>query len=182
MRYIAFLRAINVGKRQVKMARLRELFAELGYGAVRTYIQTGNVFFEADETDRAALERAIKRHLATALGFEVTTFVRTVEAVEVALACDPFAGIAATPDTRLCCLFTSVPLPADPALPLVVEGRDARTTIAAATPDAVFVVIEQVPGKAGNAIAFIEKAYQVRATARFFDTTKKMVAAARGDS
>jgi uncharacterized protein (DUF1697 family) len=180
MRYIAFLRAVNVGKRQVTMARLRELFSELGYGDVRTYIQTGNVFFETPATDRAALEGAIERHLLDALGFAVPTFVRTVEEVEAALASDPFAGIAVTPDTRLCCLFTSAPLPADLALPVVVEQRDSTLTIVAASPDAVFVVIRQVPGKAGNAIAFIEKTYKVRATARFFDTTKKIVAAARG--
>lgn len=179
MRYIAFLRAVNVGKRQVKMTRLRELFTELGYGEVRTYIQTGNVFFEADETDRAALERAIERHLLDALGFAVTTFVRTVEEVDAALASDPFAGIAVGPDTRLCCLFTSAPLPADLALPVVSAGRDATLTIVAASPDVVFVVIEQVPGKAGNAIAFIEKTYNVQATARFFHTMQKLVAAAK---
>jgi len=181
MKYIAFLRAVNVGKRQVKMARLRELFAELGYDDVRTYIQTGNVFFAAPATDRVALERTIERHLLDALGFEVTTLVRAIAEVEAALASDPFAGIVVTPDTRLCCLFTSAPLPADLALPVVVEGRDYTLTIVAATPDAVFVVIQQVPGKAGNAIAFIEKTYKVRATARFFDTTRKIVAAARGD-
>lgn len=182
MQYIAFLRAINVGKRQVKMTRLRELFAELGYGAVRTYIQTGNVFFEAPATDRAALERAIERQLLDALGFAVTTIVRTVAAVAAALARDPFAGVEVTADTRLCCLFTSTPLPADLALPVVVEQRDFTLTIVAASPDAVFVVIQQMPGKAGNAIAFIEKTYKVQATARFFHTTQKIVAAAQGNT
>ena len=182
MRYIAFLRAINVGKRQVKMTRLRELFVDLGYGDVRTYIQTGNVFFEAPTTDRAALERAIERHLLDALGFVVTTIVRTVAEVAAALASDPFAGIAVTPDTRLCCLFTSAPLPADLALPVIVEQRDFTLTIVASSPDAVFAVIQQVPGKVGNAIAFIEKTYKVRATARFFHTMQKLVAAAQGDS
>ncbi len=180
MRYIAFLRAVNVGKRQVKMTRLRELFVELGYGAVCTYIQTGNVFFEAPATDRATLERAIERQLLDALGFAVTTCVRTVAEVDAALASDPFAGVVVTPDTRLCCLFTSAPLPTDLALPVIVESRDFTLTIAAATSDAVFVTIQQLPGKAGNAIAFIEKAYKVQVTARFFHTTQKIVAAAQG--
>lgn len=179
MTYIAFLRAVNVGKRQVKMARLRELFAELGYTNVRTYIQTGNVFFEADETDRAALEGAIERHLQRALRFEVTTFVRAVAEVEAALAREPFKGIAVTPDTRLCCLFTSAPLPPDLALPLTTAQKDCTLTIVEATPDAVFVVVQQIPGKAGNVTAFIEKTFKVRATARFFDTTGKIVAAAQ---
>ena len=182
MQYIAFLRAVNVGKRQVKMARLRELLAELGYDDVRTYIQTGNVFFAAPAAKRATLEAAIERHLLDALGFEVTTCVRTVAEVEAALASEPFAGIAAPTDTRLCCLFTSAPLPADLALPVTVEQRDYTLTIVSASADAVFVVIQQVPGKAGNAIAYIEKTYKVKATARFLHTTEKIVAAARGDA
>ena len=44
--YIALLRGINVGGHTVKMERLRGLFGELGLERVRSYIQTGNVFFE----------------------------------------------------------------------------------------------------------------------------------------
>ncbi len=43
---IAFLRGINVGGHLVKMGCLRELFTELGFTHVRTYIQSGNAFFE----------------------------------------------------------------------------------------------------------------------------------------
>lgn len=179
MKYIALLRAINVGGRTVKMARLRELFAELGYTNVRTFIQTGNVFFETAKTDRAALERAIAEQLQRSLGFEVTTFVRAVAEVEAALARDPFKEVAVTPNTRLCCLFTSAPLPSDLALPHTAVQKDCTLTIVEANPDAIFIVMEQLPGKAGNVTAFIEKTFRVRATARFFDTTGKIVAAAK---
>src|SRR5512146_2301016 len=70
MRYIALLRGVNVGGHMVKMERLRALFAELGLDGVRTYIQSGNVFFEAADGDRAELTRAIERHLRAALGLE----------------------------------------------------------------------------------------------------------------
>jgi uncharacterized protein (DUF1697 family) len=62
-RYVALLRGINVGgKNPVPMADLRAAFEEAGHAAVRTYIQSGNVLFEApgkvDETDvEAVLER-----------------------------------------------------------------------------------------------------------------------------
>ena len=82
MTYIAFLRAINVAGRTVKMARLRELFAELGFANVRSYIQSGNVFFETDETDRALLTGMIAGHLLQALGYEVGVFLRTIPEVE----------------------------------------------------------------------------------------------------
>jgi uncharacterized protein (DUF1697 family) len=76
-RYIAFLRAINVGGHTVKMDQLRALFAALGYSNVATYIASGNVIFEAHDAGAATLEAQIERHLRDALGYEVTTFIRT---------------------------------------------------------------------------------------------------------
>jgi uncharacterized protein (DUF1697 family) len=76
-RYAAFLRAINVGGHNVvKMDRLRKLFEAEGFENVETFIASGNVVFDgAGET--ATIERAIETMLRGALGFEVTTFVRT---------------------------------------------------------------------------------------------------------
>ena len=49
-KYVAFLRGINVGNIRIKMPDLEVAFEELGFGGVRTYLQTGNVVFEADQT------------------------------------------------------------------------------------------------------------------------------------
>jgi uncharacterized protein (DUF1697 family) len=76
-RYIAFLRAINVGGRVVKMDRLRALFESLRFGQVETFIASGNVLFDSRESDTASLERKIETRLAKELGYEVTTFLRT---------------------------------------------------------------------------------------------------------
>ena len=76
-RYIAFLRAVNVGKRQVKMDALRKLFEAMGFGEVETFIASGNVIFTAPAQDTRALERRIEGELKTGLGFEVETFIRT---------------------------------------------------------------------------------------------------------
>ena len=71
MIYIALLRGINVGGHLVKMERLRDLFMELGFTHVRTYIQSGNVFFETTQTDRKGVSQTIEQHLHQALGYEV---------------------------------------------------------------------------------------------------------------
>lgn len=76
MRYIAFLRAINVGKRQVKMERLRQLFEEYGFSNVETLIASGNVLFETRSKNEESLRKKIEKHLATSLGFEVAVFLR----------------------------------------------------------------------------------------------------------
>ena len=56
IRYIAFLRAINVGGRVVTMSRLRDVFVGLGFRGVDTFIASGNVVFESRVTDTAALD------------------------------------------------------------------------------------------------------------------------------
>jgi uncharacterized protein (DUF1697 family) len=90
-RYIAFLRAINVGGRVVKMDRLREIFEELRFANVETFIASGNVAFESAGTDTRAMERRIEKALRAALGYEVETFIRTPAELVSALEHDPFA-------------------------------------------------------------------------------------------
>lgn len=75
-RYVAFLRAINVGGRVVRMERLRGIFAELGLANVETFIASGNVIFTAKSKNAAALEQKIERRLNDALGFDVKVFLR----------------------------------------------------------------------------------------------------------
>ncbi len=77
MRWIAFLRAINVGGHTVKMDRLRRLFESLGLDRVETYIASGNVVFETADQEAKTLEQRIEKTLKEALGYEVATFIRT---------------------------------------------------------------------------------------------------------
>jgi len=77
LRFIAFLRAINVGGgRTVKMQSLRQVFESLGFSSVTTFIASGNVVFETTTKKTKALEGKIERVLKAALGYEVRTFVR----------------------------------------------------------------------------------------------------------
>jgi len=73
---IAFLRAVNLGKRTARSSQLLTAVAGLGYSDAWTYINSGNVVFEGAGS-RAALEHALEGAFEQALGFEATTFVRT---------------------------------------------------------------------------------------------------------
>ncbi|HQV27509.1 MAG TPA: DUF1697 domain-containing protein [Thermoflexales bacterium] len=75
-RYFAFLRAINVGGRNVTMAVLRNAFTSLGLQDVETFIASGNVIFASKSDDCAALESTIEAGLQKTLGYEVKTFLR----------------------------------------------------------------------------------------------------------
>src|SRR6185295_19134238 len=97
-RYIALLRAINVGGHVVKMDRLRALFEELDLTQVDTFIASGNVLFNSSSRSGSALERKIEKHLRAKLGYEVATFVRTAAEVQRVAAYEPFsAAVMARP-------------------------------------------------------------------------------------
>jgi uncharacterized protein (DUF1697 family) len=84
-KYIAFLRAINVGGHNVKMSELKGLFESLGFSNVETFIASGNVIFETSAKDEAKLEKKIGALLKESLGYEVSTFLRTPsEVAEIA--------------------------------------------------------------------------------------------------
>jgi hypothetical protein len=89
-RHIAFLRAINVGGRIVKMDRLRALFSDMGFTGVETFIASGNVIFES-RAGAAALEKRIQQQLERALGYAVVTFVRSPAEVARVARLEPFS-------------------------------------------------------------------------------------------
>jgi uncharacterized protein (DUF1697 family) len=77
VRYVALLRGINVGGRNlVAMKDLREVFEGAGHRAVRTYIQSGNVLFESDAPGRS-LEGGVEGMLERQLGFPIVVVLRS---------------------------------------------------------------------------------------------------------
>ena len=89
-RYIAFLRAVNVGGRIVKMDALRGHFEAEGFTDVETFIASGNVIFDTKAKAGPALEARIEAALKKALSFEVPTYVRALAEVVTAAERRPF--------------------------------------------------------------------------------------------
>src|SRR5688572_6245361 len=88
--FIALLRGINVGGRaRVPMAELRDLCAGLGWHDVRTYINSGNVAFEASGKG-PMLEAALKKALEGAFGFAPAVIVRSDAELKALMAANPF--------------------------------------------------------------------------------------------
>ncbi len=79
-KYVAFLRAINVGGTKIiKMEDLKKYFESFGCANVQTYINSGNVILEAKES--TGLEEKLEKHLEKALGYKVETFLRAMDEV-----------------------------------------------------------------------------------------------------
>ena len=77
-RWIAFLRAINVGGHVVKMHALKAIFEAIGFENVETFIASGNVLFDSKEKNAAKLEARIEKELKAALGYESSTYIRAI--------------------------------------------------------------------------------------------------------
>ena len=91
-RYIGLLRGVNVGgKNRLPMARLREIFVELGAEEVATYIQSGNVVFTSSARVAAALPAKVSARLAAELGLSVPLLLRSSAELQRALDAHPFA-------------------------------------------------------------------------------------------
>jgi uncharacterized protein (DUF1697 family) len=96
--HVALIRGINVGKaKRVAMADLRALVADLGYGNVRTLLNSGNVVFDVPSKIRGEAAVRISEAMTKRLG--VSARVIVLSAVEVAAAVDanPLGKIADNP-------------------------------------------------------------------------------------
>jgi uncharacterized protein (DUF1697 family) len=77
-RYVALLRGINVGGRNlIKMSALKACFEKHGYEDVVTYIQSGNVLFSSSESAGAKLTRRIEKLLATTFTYQASVVLRS---------------------------------------------------------------------------------------------------------
>lgn len=110
---IAFLRAINVGGRRIKMDELRDCFLDMGLENVETFLASGNVAFDAGEHTPAALEQTIQSELHARLGYTVTTFVRTNREIAEIAQYTPFAPELMAQAQALNVAFIAAPLSAE---------------------------------------------------------------------
>jgi uncharacterized protein (DUF1697 family) len=97
-RFVALLRAINVGGHLVKMDALRKHFSTMGFVNVETLIASGNVIFDAAEASASDLEERIASELGHLLGYPVTTFIRTPAELAAIVRHTPFGAAVIDPE------------------------------------------------------------------------------------
>lgn len=91
MTYAALLRGINVGgHKKVPMAELRPLMEGLGYGGVRTYLQSGNAVFTAGHGDEESLAAELAQGIEKRFGFTVEVLVRDHDYLKAVREACPF--------------------------------------------------------------------------------------------
>ena len=177
MRYVTFLRAINVaGHATVKMTDLKEAFVSAGCLGVTTLIQSGNVIFESTEKDTAALFQNMRAQLGDLLGGEPEMITRTVRELERMEERAPFKRLKAERDAKLYVAFLSRAPSSKlkPKFPLVFQKEELEAI--AMTDREVFIVSRRKKnGFFGFPNNFIEKELGVSATTRNWSTVTKIV-------
>ena len=89
MRYVAFLRGVNVNGRTIRMADLTKTIEDLGYEDVRTVQASGNVVFTTSKA-KAAVKKAVEAQLSDTFGYSAFVVVLTAaEVTSIVTAC-PF--------------------------------------------------------------------------------------------
>ena len=172
--YIAFLRAINVGGRTVKMDLLRELLESLKLKNVETFIASGIVIFESTAKAGATLEAKIATALQQALGYEVATFIRTAgELAEIATR-QPFRPAELAAAQAFNVAFLAEPLSAVTQRKLLGLKNDIDDF--AIVDREVFWLCRQKQSDSTFSNAVLEKTIGQSATLRSMSTLQKVVA------
>ena len=171
--HVALLRAVNVGGRnRVAMADLREMLTDLGFGGARSLLQSGNLVFEGDGHDAAAIERLLEAETAARLTVRTEYLVRDAAAWRAIVAGNPFPREAERdPNRLLLMVLKQAPEPkAIAALTAAMRGpEEVRVEGAHA-----YIVYPDGIGRSKLTGTLIEQRLGTRGTGRNWNTVLKL--------
>ncbi|QQG48302.1 MAG: DUF1697 domain-containing protein [archaeon] len=166
------LRGINVGgHKSVSMSELANCYDSLGFGRVRTYIQSGNVVFDYDGSNIQGLVEKITKKVADRFGFEVSVVIRTKKEMLRVIKNNPYAGLD---EKSLHVTFLSAKPP----------GMSTREIEEAKSADEKFSISEREVylfcpngyGKSKLSNSFLERKLKIHATTRNWRTVNRLYA------
>ena len=127
--HVAFLRGINVGgHNRMKMDELRDLCEAMGLKNVRTYIQSGNVVFDAEGADAGIVGDELEGMIDREFGYDVDVMVRTRAELDAVVADQPFEE-PTDEDTKLYVTFLAEEPDAERVEELHATGGDAESFV-----------------------------------------------------
>jgi len=173
--YIAMLRGINVsGHKLIKMQALRASFGALRFSNVKTYIQSGNVVFGAEDRSVAAVSKKIERRILRDFGFSVPVFLRTAKELEETIKRNPFLTDTAIDHSKLHVTFLSdaAPAPAVEVLQTLVMKPEQIRVIGRQ----IYLYCPNGYGQTKLSNTAIEKKLSVGATTRNWKTVNTLLA------
>ncbi|MDR3692199.1 MAG: DUF1697 domain-containing protein [Fimbriimonas sp.] len=175
MKYVALLRAVNVGGRnRVPMADLIAIATDLGLSHPTTLLQSGNLVFGCDGADTASLEQSLEESIDSRLGLKVDVVVLTPAELREAMEANPFLVEAQADPSHVVLVFTKSEFDVRNCddLQAAIKGAERvagyRRCLYAHYPDGI--------GDSKLTIAVIESKLKTRATGRNWTTVAKVAA------
>jgi len=174
MKYISILRGINVsGQKKIKMADLKALYEGLGFTNVITYIQSGNVIFESDNSDMEHAISRIEKAIEEKYKFHVPVDIRTNQEMEKIINDCPYEEAAIEENSSIILVTFLVSVPSAARIAdikkevvhperLTVHGRE------------VYLYCPNGYGKSKLSTTFLENRLGVRATTRNWKSVQKL--------
>jgi uncharacterized protein (DUF1697 family) len=171
---ISLLRGVNVGgHHKIKMDTVRQLYESLGLTKVQTYVQSGNVVFQSRERNLARLAARIEDAIENSAGFRPAVVLRTQNELERVIARNPFGQRKDLDFAKLLVLF----LAGDPG----EEARNKARAIVIGPEEMaldgreMFVYFPNGMGQSKFPFLALERALQVKNTARNWNTVTKLL-------
>lgn len=173
IKYVAFLRAINVGgKNLIKMGELKKIFESLGFKNVVAHIQSGNVMFESSTGDENILIKKIEDQLHKNLSDDVLVFIRTFGQLKSIVDDDSFQKLKFKVPTKLYISFLKNELKQIPKLPYLSAKKDVE--IIRIKNREIYCITPEIKGRYGFPNLFIENEFGIKSTTRNWNTITKV--------
>jgi len=173
MKYIAFLRGINVGgHKQVSMEELRTAFGSLAFKGVKTLLVSGNVLFEAPAGNGNTLVAKIENKLKEVFGHEIGVVLRPLADLQKLAEANPFKNIKITPDTRVYVTF----LKEKPKTGSKIQSESRDFKIVWISDNEVCTAITVSPQRqTTDLMNFVEKEFGRKVTTRNWNTIVRIL-------
>jgi uncharacterized protein (DUF1697 family) len=172
--YLSLVRGINVGgRKKVRMEELKQRYESLGFGKVRTYIQSGSVIFESSSTDVPNLVNKIEKEIRDHFGFGALVMIRTKDELTRLVKAVPFKG---RDESKFHVTFLSA-RPAHVPLEEIQAAADAQEDFFVAGTE-IYLSCPNGNGRTKLSNGFFERKLKVSATTRNWRTVKTLLSMA----
>ncbi|MFZ5863060.1 MAG: DUF1697 domain-containing protein [Nitrospirota bacterium] len=167
--FVALLRGINVsGQKRIRMADLQKSCEALGFNDVRSYLQSGNVVFRANQSAPRKLAAALRAQIAKDFGHEVEVLVLSAKDLSRVAKSSPLRPRSGSDETLFHATFLFEPVSANRFQNFTLPAQSGEQ--AALVGQVVFLHCPHGYGRTKLNNAYFEKAFGVPATTRNWRT------------
>ncbi len=167
--FVALLRGINVsGQKRIRMAELQKSCEAVGLTDVRSYLQSGNLVFRANQSAPRKLAATLRGRIAEDFGHDVEVLVLPAKDLSRVAKSNPLWPRSGGDETLFHATFLFEPVPANRFRDLTLPARSGEQ--AALVGQVVYLHCPHGYGRTKLNNAYFEKALGVPATTRNWRT------------